>query len=79
MADAHFAMARVLDYGEWDWKGAEREYRRALTLNPADTQARTAYGSLLGRLLPGEHLVEHHPQRPDVRAVIDLLAASLFW
>ena len=48
--DAHFALAEVLDYFEWDWKGAEREYRRALELNPGDTLARTHYAELLGRL-----------------------------
>ena len=49
-ADAHFAMAYVLDVGEWDWEGTEREHRRALKLNPADTLARANYGQLLGRL-----------------------------
>ena len=52
VAEAHFAMAFVLNYGEWDWEGAEREYRRALELNPADTLARGTYGILLGGLGP---------------------------
>ena len=46
-ADAHLALAYVLHYYEWDWAGAEREYGRALELNPGDAQARTAYASLL--------------------------------
>ena len=50
VADAHLTMAYVLDLGEWDWEGAEREYRRALELDPADTEARPVYGLLLGRL-----------------------------
>jgi serine/threonine protein kinase/Tfp pilus assembly protein PilF len=49
VADAHFALALVLDYYEWDRPAAEREYRRALELNPADTQARTFHAELLGR------------------------------
>ena len=50
VADAHLAMAYVLEFGEWDWEGAEREYRRALELNPGDTLARSSYGLLLGRV-----------------------------
>ena len=50
VADAHLAMAFIFDFGEWDWEGAEREYRRALVLNPADTMARSIYGGLLTRL-----------------------------
>ena len=48
VVDAHLAMAFVLEYGEWDWEGAEREYRRALELNPGDTLARSQYADLLG-------------------------------
>ena len=46
-ADAHLVLAYVLHYYEWDWAGAEREYGRALELNPGDAQTRTAYAGLL--------------------------------
>ncbi len=49
VVDAHTALAFVLQFYEWDWPGAEREYRRALDLNPADTFARTHYSLLLGQ------------------------------
>jgi tetratricopeptide (TPR) repeat protein len=38
---------------EWDWPGAEREYKRAIELNPNNAYARQAYGNYLeavGRL-----------------------------
>ena len=50
VVDAHTALAFVLQFYEWDWPGAEREYRRALDLNPGDTFARTHYALLLGQL-----------------------------
>ena len=50
LADAHTALAAVLHFYEWDWLGAEREYRRALELNPGDTYARVTYAILLGTL-----------------------------
>ena len=34
LAEAHTSLAHVLQYFDWDWAGAEREYRRALELNP---------------------------------------------
>ena len=40
VADAHFALAYVLDFYEWDWARAEQEYRRGLELNPGDTFVR---------------------------------------
>ena len=40
----------VLEFYEWDWAGAEREYRRALELNPGDTLARSNYALLLGNV-----------------------------
>jgi serine/threonine-protein kinase len=35
LPEAHGALAYVLAYGDWDWTGAEREYRRALALQPS--------------------------------------------
>jgi TolB-like protein/Flp pilus assembly protein TadD len=34
LAEAHTSIAIVKEYFEWDWKGAEREYKRAIELNP---------------------------------------------
>ena len=55
--DAHFAVAGVLDFYEWNWAGAEREYRRALELNPGDTLARSLYADLLGRVGRSEEAI----------------------
>lgn len=50
IGEAHGALAEILHFFEWDWVGAEREYRRALELNPGDTRARSRYAELLGQL-----------------------------
>ena len=49
VGDAHAALAYVLHYYEWDWAGAEHEYRRALALNADDATARSHYAFLLGQ------------------------------
>jgi tetratricopeptide (TPR) repeat protein len=40
IADAHSALGTVLGSGEFDWSGAEREFRRALELSPCAAAVR---------------------------------------
>jgi TolB-like protein/Tfp pilus assembly protein PilF/predicted Ser/Thr protein kinase len=44
---AHVALGMVLLFHEWDWTGAEREYKRAIELNPNYAQAHSQYAYLL--------------------------------
>ena len=46
-ADAHFALACVRAWSEWDWPGAEAEFKRAIELNPSYPDARAYYSHLL--------------------------------
>jgi len=46
LAQAHTALARVTQQ-EWDWAGAEREYRRAIEFNPSYPLARIWYAQYL--------------------------------
>jgi TolB-like protein/DNA-binding winged helix-turn-helix (wHTH) protein/Tfp pilus assembly protein PilF len=43
LSDAHAAMAQVKFLGDWDWAGAEKEFRRAIELYPGDTLAHHMY------------------------------------
>ncbi len=56
LADAHAAQGLVkLRFG-WDWAGAEREFKRAIELNPNSEEAHTNYGYyliLMGRVDEG--------------------------
>jgi eukaryotic-like serine/threonine-protein kinase len=45
--DAHAALADLRFYYDWDWKGAEAEYRKAIDLNPSFTYARSQYARYL--------------------------------
>jgi TolB-like protein/tRNA A-37 threonylcarbamoyl transferase component Bud32/Tfp pilus assembly protein PilF len=44
IAESHSALGVVLGIGEFDWQRAEREFRRALELNPSSAVARYYYG-----------------------------------
>ena len=43
IADAHSALGTVLGSGEFDWQGAEREFRGALASDPSSTAVRYDY------------------------------------
>jgi eukaryotic-like serine/threonine-protein kinase len=47
LAEAHVALARVLAEYEWDWAGAEREFKRAIELNPGYAVAHQYFGLYL--------------------------------
>jgi serine/threonine protein kinase/tetratricopeptide (TPR) repeat protein len=46
-ADAHVSRAIVAHWYEWDWAAAEREFKRAIELNPDDSEARGYYSWFL--------------------------------
>jgi TolB-like protein/DNA-binding winged helix-turn-helix (wHTH) protein/Tfp pilus assembly protein PilF len=55
LSNAHRGMAAILSI-DWDWKGAEREYQRAIQLEPSNVDAHGEYGGLLfdlGRVQEG--------------------------
>ena len=59
LADAHASCATITKLYDWNWPQAEREYRRALELDPNNAIARRGYGSLLAALgRPEEALLQ---------------------
>ena len=56
LAEGHVALAAIIEAYDWKWADAEREYRRALVLNPSLPAAHLWYGMFLrdqGRLDEG--------------------------
>jgi TolB-like protein/Tfp pilus assembly protein PilF/predicted Ser/Thr protein kinase len=45
--EAHFALADILTWTDWDWRGGEREWRRTLELNPNNADALATYSHFL--------------------------------
>ncbi len=47
LAEAHTSLAAALVWFDWDWEESEREFKRAIELNPHYTVAHHWYGSVL--------------------------------
>ena len=83
LASAHYALATAHTWYDWDWAGAEREFRRGLELNPNDALGRNWHGgylSLLGR--HDEAIAEHQRARdldPLSLIVNANLTRALYW
>jgi TolB-like protein/DNA-binding winged helix-turn-helix (wHTH) protein/Tfp pilus assembly protein PilF len=83
LASAHYAMATIYAWYDWDWAKAEQEFQRALALNPNDPLGRNWHGGYLS--LQGRHaeaLEEHERAReldPLSLIVNANLARALYW
>ena len=50
LGEAHAAQALIEFYFDWDWPAAEREFRRAIELNPSDPHAHHMFANYLGAM-----------------------------
>jgi len=53
LADAHATLATITFYGDWDWPGAEKEFKRAIDLSPSYAEAHRFYSNFLSEM--GRH------------------------
>jgi TolB-like protein/Tfp pilus assembly protein PilF/predicted Ser/Thr protein kinase len=59
LAEIHFLLASMSTWGDWDWLGGERAFRRAIELNPNYADARIYYAHFLNYMgRPKEAAVE---------------------
>jgi len=58
-AEAHEALASSLTWGEWDWTSAEREWKRALELNPNGANAHAYYAHYLAHMGRAAEGIKH--------------------
>ncbi len=50
LPEAHISLALVRESYDWDWPGAESEFKRAVQLNPNNASAHQWYGDFLTRM-----------------------------
>ncbi|MGE0591755.1 MAG: winged helix-turn-helix domain-containing tetratricopeptide repeat protein [Vicinamibacterales bacterium] len=66
LSDAHLAMGHVRRLADWNWAGAEQDYRRAIALNPSSPAPRRLYATLLASFGRHDEAVR------EVRRALDL-------
>lgn len=58
LAESQQAIGRYLLYGEWDWNGAARAFRKAMDLDPSYIQARYEYARTMNVIGRHEEAIE---------------------
>ena len=83
LAGAHYALATAHTWYDWDWASAEREFHRAVQLDPNDALGRNWHGGYLSlRRRHQEAIAEHERARdldPQSLIVNANLARALYW
>jgi TolB-like protein/DNA-binding winged helix-turn-helix (wHTH) protein len=83
LAEAHTVLGAVRTDRDWDWPGAEAEYRRALELNPSYPTARHWYSlhlSRLGRMKEAEVEIQSARALDPLSTIISTDAAeTAYW
>ena len=83
LASAHYALATAYAWYDWDWQNAEREFHRAIELNPNDALGRNWHGGYLS--LRGRHdeaIAEHQRacELDPLSLIVNAnLTRSLYW
>ncbi len=83
LASAHYALATAYAWYDRAWANAEREFRRALELNPNDALGRNWYGGYLS--LRGRHdeAIREHERACELDPLSQIvnanLARALYW
>ncbi|HTG95135.1 MAG TPA: protein kinase [Pyrinomonadaceae bacterium] len=75
LAEAHTSLARVLQVYEWNWTDAEKEFKRALELNPRYALTHQWYGGYLERT---GHVTEAISERKLALELDPLSAITIF-
>ena len=76
---AHTALAEVQFRYEWDWAGAEREFRTALALNPRESFSHSSYGILLAVLGRQEEALDQLNQAQQLEPLSPFIRIAVGW
>jgi serine/threonine-protein kinase len=71
-SEGHAVLADLRFYYDWDWRGADAAYRRAITLNPSFARARSQYARFLAAARRGDESIAE----ASAAAGLDPMSAS---
>jgi tetratricopeptide (TPR) repeat protein len=76
VAGAHAVLAVIHFEGDWDWAGAEREFKRALSINPSHEYARERYAMFLAARAQTDAALAQIAEARRVDPLSPLIASS---
>jgi serine/threonine-protein kinase len=78
LAEAHTALAIVLLEYDWDWSAAEKEFRRAIEVNPSDADAHLEFGFYLMSMGQFDEAIAHvrRAQELDPVSLVKITAVA---
>jgi TolB-like protein/tetratricopeptide (TPR) repeat protein len=83
LASAHYVLATAHTWYDWDWQRAEREFARALELNPNDALGRNWHGGYLSLRRRHEEAIAENERAHDLDPLSLIvntnLARALYW
>lgn len=81
LAEAHVSLAMVRVSYDWDWVGAEQEFKRAIELNPNYATAHQWYGETLaslGRFAEAEREVKRARELDPLSPIVNMAVAEVY-
>jgi eukaryotic-like serine/threonine-protein kinase len=79
LAEAHTSLALVKEHFEWDWTGADTEFRRAIDLNPNSATAHHWYGDYLANMGHPEEGLRETKRAQELDPLSLIINTTLGW
>jgi DNA-binding winged helix-turn-helix (wHTH) protein/TolB-like protein len=79
LAEAHASLADIKRFFDWDWPGAEREYRRAIELNPNYSTAHQWYGEFLAAMGRPEEAIREMKLAQELDPLSTVVQSAAAW
>jgi TolB-like protein/tRNA A-37 threonylcarbamoyl transferase component Bud32 len=79
LAEAHVALAQLMQNPDWDWPGAEREFKRALELNPNSDLGHSQYSWFLTNMQRFEEAIAECRRTVELDPLVPGATAQLGW
>jgi eukaryotic-like serine/threonine-protein kinase len=79
LAEAHTSLGLVKEHFEWDWEGAEREFKRAIELNPNSAAAHQWYADYLANMGRSAEGLYEIKKAQDLDPLSLIINTSLGW